>query len=136
MTDLARFTLETGSAAEGPSRRPSPATALALGTLAFLVAVSFALPSPALPSAVRRAIPDVTIPSPRLDAGRPAAAAALATPLELAVAGSTIPLPPALLADLGGVALRTGAISSLRLDADTLAELLGPELLASLNRRI
>lgn len=131
--------LPTESPAPPPAatsaRRPSWSVTLALLALAALTTLSLALPGPNLGLAAARTIPDRTIPSPRPDAGFPAAEAALGAPIEIRVAGESRTLSVALLADLGGVALAAGSIPSLRITPETLAELLGPALLASLNRK-
>lgn len=131
-------TLPTETPAPSPevtrSRRPSWSITLALLALAVLTTLSLALPGPNLGLAAARTIPDRTIPTLRPDAGRPTAVAALSTPITISIADASRTLTLPMLADLGGVALAAGAIPSLRITPETLAELLGPELLAALNR--
>jgi hypothetical protein len=121
-------------AAETVGRRPSLPLLLALLTLAALTTLSLTL-SPLPPPVAARPIAVSTVSSPHLpDGGGPQAAAALSRSLTLTIGAESRTLSAAALADLGGAALERGVVPSLRIGPDELAELLGPELLASLNR--
>ena len=119
---------------ETAPHRPSLPLALALLVLAALTTLSLTLPPAFVPTA-QAPTHAVSRPLSLLpDAGGPQAAAALATPILVTIGETRRTLSVAALADLGGAALRRGAVPSLRIGPAELAELLGPELLASLNR--
>lgn len=121
-------------AAKTAGRRPSLPLLLALLTLAALTTLSLTLPPQSSPVAARP-IAVSTVPSPHLpDGGGPQAAAALNRPLTITIGAESRTLSAAALADLGGASLERGGVPSLRIGPDELAELLGPALLASLNR--